>query len=304
MLELKEQQAVCQHMVDEFSKVTPNTVSLKNISQVGFVMKCFYQLYNNEIYHSALEYSFGLNGYLDNLNGVRENIEQKRMSSCKFKKGVTKFVEAYFPALVDAQPVKNTYKLNKHLLITGPNAAGKTTLLKTTIFNIIISQQLGYGFYQKANVNVYDRIHCYINIPDTSARDSLFQAEAKRCKDILNQIHAQEKEMRHFCVFDELYSGTNPYEAISSACAYLNYLNKYPNVNFVLTTHYMDLCRQLDKEKYIHNCHMLIETANDDFKYTYKIQKGISNIKGGVKVLKDLDYPLEIIENTKKALEL
>ena len=166
-------------------------------------------------------------------------------------------------------------------------------------------------------------IHCYINIPDTSARDSLFQAEAKRCKDILTKIDLDgavgagagavganaietsfsNKKQRHFCVFDELYSGTNPYEAISSAYAFLTFLNKYDKVNFVLTTHFLDLCRRLEKERAIHNHHMKIETLNDDFKYTYKLEKGISYIKGGVKVLKDLEYPMEIINNTNATLQ-
>jgi DNA mismatch repair ATPase MutS len=292
------------------------------------------------------------------------------MNMCSFKeKQKVKFTKAYFPSLVNAQPVKNTYKIDKNLIITGPNAAGKTTLLKATIFNIILSQQLGYGFYKKANIIPYDMIHCYINIPDTSARDSLFQAEAKRCKDILTKIELDglasavganavgpnavgadanavgpnavgpnavgpnavgpnavgpnavgpnavgpntvvkketsfsNKKQRHFCVFDELYSGTNPYEAISSAYAFLTYLNKYEKVNFVLTTHFLDLCRRLEKERAIQNHHMKIETINDDFKYTYKLEKGISYIKGGVKVLKDLEYPLEIIQTTNATLQ-
>ena len=199
--------------------------------------------------------------------------------------------------------MKNSYKLDKHLLITGPNAAGKTTLLKTTIFNIIISQQLGVGFYKKATIHPYDMVHCYINIPDTSARDSLFQAEAKRCKDILAKIAAPPAALRHFCVFDELYSGTNPYEAIGSAYGYLKYLHQYDNVNFVITTHFLDLCRRLEPESRMHNYHMKIETTGGDFKYTYKMAKGISDIKGGIKVLKDLDYPASIIQMTSETLK-
>ena len=300
---------ICEYVLRDFKQITPNKIGAKKIGQIGHTMKCFYQLYKNKELHETLEYTFGLNGYLDNLNGMRQNIRLKHMNTCQFKRNkTTKFTNAYFPSLVNEKPVKNTYKIDKHLIITGPNAAGKTTLLKATIFNIIISQQVGYGFYKKANIVPYDMIHCYINIPDTSARDSLFQAEAKRCKDILTQIdqdqdQGQGKHLRHFCVFDELYSGTNPYEAISSAYAYLTYLNKYDNVHFVLTTHFLDLCRRLEKERGIHNYHMKIETANDDFKYTYKLEKGISDIKGGIKVLKDLDYPAEIVNTTNHTLQ-
>jgi ABC-type branched-subunit amino acid transport system ATPase component len=347
--EMVQHQKVCQLVLTQYSKVGPAKASIKKIWQIGHVMKCFYHLYENKNFHATLQYSFGLNGYIDNLNGLRFNIALKNMNVCKFTKQSNtnkqsnnkpskakpcKFTQAYFPSLVDENPVKNTYTLDKHLIITGPNAAGKTTLLKTTIFNIILSQQVGYGFYKKATLTPYDMIHCYINIPDTSARDSLFQAEAKRCKDILVKISAgaaaneaanevaneaanevaneaanevagaaAASHLRHFCVFDELYSGTNPYEAISSAYAYLTYLNKHDNVNFVLTTHFLDLCRRLDKEKNIHNCHMKIETVNDDFKYTYKLEKGISDIKGGIKVLRDLEYPDEIIKMTSTILQ-
>ena len=344
-----------EYMLYEFNKVVPNKLSFQKFTQIGHVMKCFYKLYTNEAFIDSLKYSFGFNGYMDNLNGVRKNISAKNISTCTFvtaqekkeeeeeKKDKKKnkkekkkdkkdkkekeekeeadatFVDAYFPALVNENPVKNTYSLNKHLLITGPNAAGKTTLLKTTIFNIILSQQLGFGFYKKATFTPYDMIHCYINIPDTSARDSLFQAEAKRCKDIIDKIGsgvekkqhvnlptmglAGEAPLRHFCVFDELYSGTNPYEAVSSAYAFLKYLHRNDNVNFVLTTHFLELCRRLEKEKRMNNYHMKIETHADDFNYTYKLEKGISTIKGGIKVLKDLDYPIEIINTTVDTLK-
>jgi len=308
-----------EYMFNEINQVSQNKMSIKKITQIGHVMKCFYRLYKNNEFLVALKYSFGLNGYIDNLNGIRQNIKLKHINACKFKRSKTKFVNAYYPALVNDSPVKNTYTLDKHLLITGPNAAGKTTLLKTTIFNIILSQQIGFGFYKKASLVPYDMIHCYINIPDTSARDSLFQAEAKRCKDILEKISERElpilnngqpgplKSLRHFCVFDELYSGTNPYEAVSSAYAYLTFLNKNDNVNFVLTTHFLELCKRLEKQAKMHNYHMKIDLKDDDFKYTYKMEKGMSTIKGGVKVLKDLDYPIEIIDttiNTLKELEI
>ena len=187
------------------------------------------------------------------------------------------------------------------MIITGPNAAGKTTLLKTTLFNIILSQQIGYGCYKSASLVVFNNIHCYINIPDTSGRDSLFQAEARRCKDILTLVEKNSSE-RHFCVFDELYSGTNPYEAISSAAAFLKYLNKFPNVCFILTTHFLDLCKRLDNEEKIKNYHMEILGNQLNFTYTYKLITGISNIKGGVKVLNDLEYPQEIIDETQKVI--
>jgi hypothetical protein len=305
--------AVLEKMVSEFIEIKPNGFTLQKFKQIGHVMKCFYQLYNKTEYHDTLSYSFGFNGYLDNLLGLGKRLKNKEVSACKIINNkqsnpnkcsnTTSFTEAYFPSLVNNNAIKNSYTLDKHLIITGPNAAGKTTLLKTTIFNIILSQQTGFGFYKRANIKLYDYIHCYINIPDTSARDSLFQAEARRCKDILEIVKNNSQDKQHLCVFDELYSGTNPYEAIASAHAFLSYLNKCHNVNFVLTTHFLDLCKRLDKQKNIKNFHMEVKEQGDDFKYTYKMQKDISTVKGGVKVLRDLEYPLEIINNTISVLK-
>lgn len=224
------------------------------------------------------------------------------MNFCTIKNSRTKFIGAYYPPLLDAtENIKNTYDINKNYIITGPNAAGKTTFIKTTILNIIFSQQLGAGFYKRANITLYHQLHCYINIPDTSGRDSLFQAEARRCKDILDIIRENPNE-KHFCIFDELYSGTNPYEATASAYGYLRYLSRLPNVKFILTTHFIDLCQDIEKIKNIKNYHMKTEIIKGQIKYKYLLAKGISTIKGGIQVLYDLDYPAEIIEIAEKHL--
>jgi len=155
--------------------------------------------------------------------------------------GMTAMKDAYFLNTDSANVVKNDIVLDRKLIITGPNAAGKTTIIKTAIFNIILSQQIGYGAYSSTTIAPYHYLHCYLNIPDTSGRDSLFQAESRRCKEILDCIIANPTK-RHFCIFDELYSGTNPYEAVASAYGYINYISGMRNVDFMLTTHYIQLC--------------------------------------------------------------
>jgi len=286
-------------IIDNLKNFNNEKFNISDIINIGDIMKTYYNIYNNKTLHKTLLYTFGLNGYFDNLNELNNNISKNNISKCKFSKKYTNFKNAYFPNLINNNPIKNTYNLNEQMLITGPNAAGKTTLLKTTLFNILISQQIGYGFYDKANIYPYQILHSYINLPDTSGRDSLFQLEAKRCKNILDIINNNKKKnYRHFCIFDELYSGTNPYEAIASATSLLNYLNKNKNVYFMLTTHFIGLCENLNNTQRFRNYHMKINKNKNDFEYTYKINKGISKIKGGLKVLIDLKYPKDILYNT------
>jgi energy-coupling factor transporter ATP-binding protein EcfA2 len=305
--------------LDELKKITPYALSMNKLVELGQLMKCFYCLNKNENIINSLYFSFGFNGYLKNLETLQNFINTKVMNYCTYNNSKpTSFEDAYFANLNIIETstkdiceevktnsrnnnsknkiVKNSYSLNKNIIITGPNASGKTTLLKSTLFNIILSQQIGCGFFNSASVKIYDYIHCYINIPDTGGRDSLYQAEARQCKNILETIENNSTK-NHFCVFDELYSGTNPDEAIDSAYGYLNYLNKFNNIDYVLTTHYTKLCKKLNKQNT--NFYMKVNINAKDFEYTYKIKKGISKVKGALKVLKDLNYPENIITNMK-----
>jgi len=198
--------------------------------------------------------------------------------------------------LMNENVVKNNCDLSNNMIISAPNKAGKTTILKTTTLNIIFSQQLGCGFYENATIHPYQYIHSYLNIPDTSQRDSLFQAESRRCKHIIDHI-SENLGSRHFCIFDELYSGTNPDEASQAGKAFIKYLSRFSNVDFILTTHYFKICKSFKEDEKVKNYLMKVDVENTgEFNYTYKLKKGISTLKGGIRVLKDLEYPEEILK--------
>tara|TARA_B110000971_G_C20039162_1_gene516479 strand:+ start:3945 stop:5705 length:1761 start_codon:yes stop_codon:yes gene_type:complete len=291
-------------VLDEI-KLKLNTISeykltFSKVGEIGKVMKYFYELHNNTTYNDSIVYSFGFNGYIDCLEGMIENITDKKLQFCTFQKKTYKknkktiLTKSYYAPLKDTTHVKNTIKLTKNLIITGPNASGKTTILKTILINIICSQQFGCGFYKTADITPFDFIHCYLNIPDTSGRDSLFQAEARRCKEIIDIVN-ENKKSTHLCVFDELYSGTNPDEAVSSSTSLMKYLIKYKSLTCLLTTHFTAVCTNLDNEPNLENVHMDATKSGVNIEYTYKVKKGISIVKGGANVLHNLDYPKEIL---------
>jgi len=291
-----------EKFVEKINNIPKKSLNIKNIMQLGSIMKYFYTIYDDFDLENILNYSFGFNGYMDNMKGLSKNLSEKKINLAKFKekKSVLKFKNIYHPSIEN--PIKNDITFKKNKIITGPNAAGKTTILKATILNTIFCQQFGLGYFDSASISPFNHIQCYINIPDTSGRDSLFQAEARRCKEILDIIQ-KNPNSRHFCVFDELYSGTNPYEAISSAASYLKYITKKDNVRFMLTTHFIRLCDIFENDKKIENFSMKTDIINDTPKYHYKIKEGISKIKGGITVLKEIKYPKEILTNAKNILE-
>jgi hypothetical protein len=278
------------------------------LANIGKALKLFYEFYNDAEYEDAFRYSFGFRQYTSFLLDVHIHIAFKKMNFAKFISGEKKkkpkqkgFIKNnYYAALLfEENTVKNDVTFDKNMIITGPNASGKTTVLKSVLLNIIFSQQFGVGFYESAEIPLFENIHCYLNIPDTSGRDSLFQAEARRCKEIIDSVDENPDE-KHFCVFDELYSGTNPEEAVASANAFMKYLLKNKNVFCMLTTHYVKLCKKLDKNKRIQNFHMKTELTENKVKFLYKVEKGISAVKGGFHVLSDMNYPKEILEGAKE----
>jgi DNA mismatch repair ATPase MutS len=205
----------------------------------------------------------------------------------------------YYPKIIDDDNVvTNDCKLDQNIIITGPNASGKTTTLKCALINILLSQQVGFGCFESLKLKPYDKFHCYLNIPDTSGRDSLFQAEARRCKEIIDIVKNNDSKDTHFCVFDELYSGTNPEEAEMSATAFMEYLVKNKNISCILTTHFIKVCNKLNRNKNIINNHMDAVKDSNKIVYTYKLKRGISDLKGGINILTEMNYPKEIIEKT------
>ena len=323
--DLCKHQAQLNKLKELLLSIQPFEPSLSKITQIGYMQKCYYEIYSNHELARALCWSFGFEGYLNNLEGVHENIQTKRIHYASYVNSILHIQnQVYMPILYkheEAQGqqgkvegmqtqtqtqtqsfiplVRNDCELNKNILITGPNAAGKTTYLKTTLLNVLFSQQIGCGYYTSCTIDPYTKIHTYLNIPDTSERDSLFQAESRRCKMILDSV-MQNNYSRQLCVFDELYSGTNPEEATKSSYAFLKFLAKQPNVNFLLTTHYVRVCKRLRKHENIRCCKMDAKMDNQgELKYTYRIKKGISKIQGAFCVLKSMNYPEEILECMK-----
>ena len=340
-----------ERMVAALDRIDPPALTAKKCLQIGYIMQQYYAVFSDATISACMQYSFGFNAFAEHMTHFGTLLRDNKVAACEFnvddkdnekdkeskkkskkptksgKSSHSEIVNGYYLATVVGEnetPVKNTVSLNKRLVITGPNASGKTTILKMTMLNILFSQQLGYGFYETGTrIRPYHQLHSYLNIPDTSGRDSLFQAESRRCKEILDKLTPD----RHFCIFDELYSGTNPYEAIASAYGYITHLTKLDNVDFMLTTHYIQLCKlfeqqntssesdkreKIDKKSTeantnantkIRNLHMEVaDRGNYDFKYLYTLRPGISSIKGGIKVLYDLQYPESIVETTRGIL--
>ena len=290
-------QNVLQTYLNRLNEIKPYTWFVSKLFEIGKVTHLFYNMYSDTNFQRAMNYSFEFNAYFNILKQLKIGINSNKLNFATFidkNDTTTKPIinDAVYPKYVwDNNAVslgKNTeLTLDKHLIITGSNASGKTTTLKTLFINTLLSQQFGLGCYSKYVFKPYDYFHCYLNIPDTSNRDSLFQAEAKRCKMILESIN-NKKNKRHFCLFDELFTGTNPEEAIKCGKIFYSKIVKNDNVFSLLTTHFVKLCKIFEKDKYkkcVKNMKMHTDIINNELVHRYYIENGISEIKGGIKEL-------------------
>ena len=258
-------------------------ITLKNPTSIGSSLLILHKLNYNDILDKNMKFFDGFVGYIDCHIGLQNNIHNKTIMPITFSTKETKFKQSHHPSIKTENIIKNKINLKKNIILSGPNASGKTTLIKGTCINILLSQQFGYGYFKEGKLNPYKYINCYLNINDNNDKDSLFQAEARRCKTILDTIKKNNND-RHFCIFDELYSGTNPDDAVDAAFKYLTYISNL-NCDFIITTHYKNLCKKMAKSKKIINNQM----------NNYRIERGITNKSNGLNILNEMNYPDDML---------
>lgn len=270
-------------------------IQIKDMMYLGNINSFFYNLYYDTDFDSMIQYFIYFNEYIHSILCLKNNINKYNLNATQYlhfdnyskrEPYIKNMLSPYLVFQNYNNNISHNINLNKKFIITGGNATGKTTFLKTTFLNILFSQQFGFGFYDKAYIKPYTKLFSYINIPDTNSRDSLFQSEAKRCLEIINYIENNYKKNNYnniFCVFDELFTGTNIQDAEYAGIKLIKYLYKY-NISFILTTHFNNMVYKI-KKHYKKNINYL-QTGNN-----FSLKIGISNIKIGKQILKDLGLP-------------
>jgi len=282
-----------------------------------------------------------------------EDIEKQPKTKIPPKKD-NQIYGMYYPAYRKEDAVRNDCNLAENWIITGPNASGKTTYLKTAALNLIFTQQFGMGFYHHCVLyRPYTQFYTYLNIPDTSDRDSLFQAEVRRGKEILDAatlampvsgtdtgsvLSTTQKKQNIFLLMDELFSGTNHDDAVQAAYGFLCYLGnptRHDSTRFLLTTHFVEICDKIESTAphVALNGKMMIEDISSveasivetevdanaekeeveekgdtevavvetekgevgEIRYLYQFKEGISRLRCGIHILKQMNYPKEVM---------
>ena len=198
--------------------------------------------------------------------------------------------------------VKNDILLDKNnnLIITGPNAGGKSTFIKSIAINILLAQTLCLSYCDNIDITPFYYISSQMNIVDDKGYESLFEAEMNRIVTNLNIIDKCNRDNKLSILFlDELFNSTNVVEGI---CGSYSICKKLSNLNTnitLLTTHFTYLYKLEKSTKKFKNYKMNAIVEKDNIKFPYKLHRGFSKQFVALELLKNN----KLLENNKELFE-
>lgn len=199
----------------------------------------------------------------------------------------------YHPLVSDA--VDNELNFTNDILLTGSNAAGKSTFMKALGVNVITSNGLNTSTSTVFNYTP-GKVISAMEITDSVIEgDSYFISEVKSLKRIVDEI--EEFDGTVYCIIDEIFKGTNTIERLAAGESFLRYLHEQENVNLIAATHDMELTDLLDGElDFYHFSETLIE---DDIEFDYKIKDGIATSSNAIELLRLYGFPEAVYKKAR-----
>lgn len=185
---------------------------------------------------------------------------------------------------------------SKNMILTGPNGSGKSTFLKTIMMSVILAQTIGFVPAKSCELTPFTYLSTYLNIPDCTGKESLFQAEMSRCHNHLLKLKELDnsEDDYSFNIMDEIFVSTNYYEGISGAWAVMKNVVKYNNAVNIITTHF-DKCIERPINGYIYKHFTLSDELDND----YKLRDGINRKHCALSLLEKYGFDDELVKEAK-----
>jgi DNA mismatch repair protein MutS len=184
-----------------------------------------------------------------------------------------------------------------NIVLTGPNAGGKSTFIKAVSLSLLFSQTFGISFSKEAYITPMTLINTYLNIPDCKNKESLFEAEMHRSRNHLNKLKELGEQEFSFIVMDEIFSSTNPEEGISGAYAICNKLAEYDNSIAIITTHFNYLTNLEKGGKYNNYKIPISRNTENEIVYSYQLECGASDQHIALELLKKKGFDAGLVED-------
>jgi DNA mismatch repair protein MutS len=186
------------------------------------------------------------------------------------------------------------------LIITGPNMAGKSTVLRQAALLVIMAQMGGFVPARRAALGIVDRIFTRVGALDNlSQGQSTFMVEMQETANILN--HATGRSL---VILDEIGRGTSTFDGLSIAWAVAEYLHDLngTGVKTLFATHYHELTELADRKPRVKNFNIAVKEWNDEIIFLHKLVPGGTNRSYGIQVARLAGVPPAVIRRAKKIL--
>ncbi len=201
--------------------------------------------------------------------------------------------------------VSNSLKLSNEdqqiIMITGPNMAGKSALLRQTAIIVLMAQMGCYVPAEAARIGIVDKVFTRVGASDNiSQGESTFMVEMNEAASILNNM-----SQRSLILFDELGRGTSTYDGISIAWAIVEYIHEYRKIHpkTLFATHYHELNEMEKSFKRIANYNVSVKEINGKVVFVRKLVRGGSEHSFGIHVAKLAGMPPNIITRANEVLK-
>ena len=205
---------------------------------------------------------------------------------------------------LDEEYVPNDVLLDNNgqqiIIITGPNMAGKSALLRQTALIVLMAQMGSFVPAESASIGVVDKIFTRVGASDNiSLGESTFMVEMNEAASILNNLSE-----RSLVLFDELGRGTSTYDGISIAWAIVEYIHEQKgHAKTLFATHYHELNEMEESFQRIRNYNVSVREANGKVIFMRKLVRGGSEHSFGIHVAKLAGMPSSIIQRANQILK-
>ena len=187
------------------------------------------------------------------------------------------------------------------IIITGPNMAGKSALLRQTALITLLAQIGSFVPAESAHVGLVDKIFTRVGASDNiSVGESTFMVEMNEAADILNNVSS-----RSLVLFDELGRGTSTYDGISIAWAIVEHIHEHPKAKArtLFATHYHELNEMEKSFKRIKNYNVSVKEVDNKVIFLRKLERGGSEHSFGIHVAKMAGMPKSIVKRANVILK-
>lgn len=217
--------------------------------------------------------------------------------------------DVWHPLLNEATAVANSVTLvgseRPSMVVTGPNAGGKSTIIKAIMIAIIMAQTIGIAPATQMTLTPFNSIATYLNIVDDIGQgNSLFMAEVKQAQRLIDKVAQTPPGAFNVIAFDEIFNGTSFIEGSAAAYSVAHYLAQSPQTICLLATHFPLLTKlETDTDAFKNYCVEVTRTADGKIKYPYKLLKGISHQHVALDILQEQGFDGSLVNQAQKLVD-